>query len=940
MPRRPSAARWVWLLRLARSPSETPPAGRRQRGGWLVLAWAGLVLALGAGMSGWGYTALTHDLPPVEELARFLAVPDGLFWQPTRLYAAEGGLWYPQPADTAPHPYLPLEQMPEPVVQTTLAALDPTFWEHEGIVGPWWQVDAPRTLAQRLVARFVLAARAQDPRAAWQERLLARQATARYGRGQILAWFLNSAPYGPGVYGIVDAAQHYFGKAPADLTWAEAAWLAVAARQAPRDPILAQAALADEAAALLEDLVAAGRAPAAAAQSPPPTPRAPAPTAPPAARALLDALQRGLPAWPAAERGLNVRTTLQADLMQQAACLAQAVTTLTPAAPPCPAAAGLAFYRLTQPLPGVAVHLVALDPTTGGVLAWYATPATAPRTLPVGSLVAPWVYAVAFSRGWGPATMLWDLPSQVPLGLSIANHDGRFHGPLRARRALANAYEVPLAALLAQLDPRTVWPTVRRLGLGAWPTTITWEALQGQVALSPVTVAHGLSPFATLGQQVGLPSGEGEGLQPRWWRTVQSSDGRTPAQAPVPQTQAVLDPALAYLVTHVLSDGPAHRPTLGEGDGLADLEPAALAWGQSPDGRVVWVAVWSSQRVAVVAVDGRAAADIPATALDTAARELARGWWAVVQPQPPVPWPRPAEVVEVPVCDPSGLLPTEDCPNVVLEVFLRDRVPTQADPYYRRLRVHRPSGLLATVFTPPHEVEERVFFLWPPEARPWAEEQGLPVPPHTYAPIRLPEPDPQVHLTAPEPFAYVRGQVPLQGVVQGEDVRMYRIQVGTGPAPDQWVTIAQGTAPAQGVLARWDTTGLTGLYTVQLMAIDAQDRVRTATVPVTVDAQPPRVVIQTPQDGARYCPAQPCEAGGTGSAAAAALPITIRAEDDLALAEVQAWLDGRPLARWGSPPYTLAWPPTPGTHTLRVEARDQAGNRATATVTFIVEEAP
>lgn len=897
------------------------------------LALAGLALALGV-----AYTRLTWDLPPVTALADWLDPETGIFWYPTRIYAADGSLIAPRGPDTAPVPYVPLGQMPDTVVQTTLAALDPQFWQHDGVIGPWWQVDAPRTLAQRLVSRFLLAARASDPRVRWQERLLARQATAHYGQGQILEWYLNTATYGPGVYGIADAARVYFDKTPTELTWAEAAWLAVAARTPPPDPAQPSDDRIEQARALLEALAAAGRAPAQAWT--PPAPLARDQAYAPVTRGIFDALRRTLPFWPAVERGLAVQSTVEPDLMAQAACLTQAVRTLTPADPAtCANAVDLPLYRLQTPLPKASWHLVALDPHTGAVLAWYASPEDAAATVPMGSLIAPWVYAVAFSRGWGPASLLWDLPERVPLGLEVHNHDARFHGPMRARLALANGYEVPLADLLRQLDPRTVWPTVRRLGLSGWPAALTWEPLQSEVALSPVAVAHGLSPFATLGAQAGLPQPYAADLLPRWWRAVQAIDGRAVPDAPVPTTRALLDPALAYLVTHSLSDGPAHRPTLPPGDPLEDVEPAAVALGRTPEGRVVWVALWSPTRVAVVAVDARAS-EAPPEAVALAARVLARAWWQAVHPATPEPWPRPPQVVQVPVCDPSGLLPTEDCPNVVLEVFLQDQVPTQTDPYYRRLKIHRPSGLLATVFTPPHEVEERVFFLWPPEARAWAQEQGLPVPPQAYAPIRPPEPDPELHLSQPGMFAYVQGQVHLYGVVAGS-ARAYRVQVGAGPDPDEWITIAQGPAPAQGLLGVWDTSGLAGLYTVQLMAIDADDRVRTYTVPVTVDAQPPRVTVRTPRDGGRYCPVQPCDTRPSPRAPAdVALPVEIRAEDDLALAEVRAWIDGAPLARWAQGPFIVAWPPTPGTHTLRVEARDEAGNRTTVTLTFQVEEHP
>ena len=54
------------------------------------------------------------------------------------------------------------------------------------------------------------------------------------------------------------------------------------------------------------------------------------------------------------------------------------------------------------------------------------------------------------------------------------------------------------------------------------------------------------------------------------------------------------------------------------------------------------------------------------------------------------------------VCDPSGLLPTKDCPSIVSEVFLNGDEPFQLDNLYQSIAVNRETGYLATVFTPPN----------------------------------------------------------------------------------------------------------------------------------------------------------------------------------------------------------------------------------------------
>src|SRR5690606_29614072 len=86
------------------------------------------------------------------------------------------------------------------------------------------------------------------------------------------------------------------------------------------------------------------------------------------------------------------------------------------------------------------------------------------------------------------------------------------------------------------------------------------------------------------------------------------------------------------------------------------------------------------------------------------------------------------DVVEMVVCETSGLLPTEHCPTR-REIFKRGTEPTQPDSVYQLFRINRETGLQATVYTPPELVEEKVFMVLPPEAADWVREAGIPQPP-------------------------------------------------------------------------------------------------------------------------------------------------------------------------------------------------------------------
>lgn len=280
------------------------------------------------------------------------------------------------------------------------------------------------------------------------------------------------------------------------------------------------------------------------------------------------------------------------------------------------------------------------------------------------------------------------------------------------------------------------------------------------------------------------------------------------------------------------------------------------------------------------------------------------------------------------VCYPSGLLPTTECPTVVSEVFLAGNEPTSPDTLYHRLAVNRETGRLATVFTPPELVEERVFLQVPPEARSWAEGLGVPLAPQAYDLIVPPEPPPQARLTSPAPFAYVGRKVVFQGTATGEGFTGYRIQVGAGVNPQTWVTVAEGEQPVeQGDLGTWETTDLPeGLYTVQLVVTTRGQRVFSHTLQVVVDRTPPRLsmLYPLPDQQVTY-------------RAGAVLPVKVRVEDAYAVQAVRLLDNGRLVMEVTTPPYTLVWPLHLGQHLLTVEAVDRAGNRAQVQMRLQVE---
>lgn len=200
-------------------------------------------------------------------------------------------------------------------------------------------------------------------------------------------------------------------------------------------------------------------------------------------------------------------------------------------------------------------------------------------------------------------------------------------------------------------------------------------------------------------------------------------------------------------------------------------------------------------------------------------------------------WTAPQGVTTMTVCDPSGMLPTKECPNLVSEVFLTGNEPIQEDNLFREFSVNRETGFLATVFTPPQLIDTRVYMDIPDAARTWAESAGLDIPPSSYDAIQAPPVNPNVNITLPALFAEVNGLVQIVGTAAGDDFAYYRVQVGKGLNPQEWIQVGGdvSTPVVDGLLAEWDTSELRGLYAIQLSVVHADQRVETAIIQVTVD---------------------------------------------------------------------------------------------------------
>ena len=606
-------------------------------------------------------------------------------------------------------------------------------------------VSGASTLSQQLARNLV-----PRPRTLWgklSEMALAVRIEASLSKRAILEQYMNRIAFGPSLRGIEAASRFYFDKPARDLSLAEAAALASIPRgPALYDPRRGTARLTRRRDRVLDRMVGNGTISEEEARRAKAEPMAVAPRggglgAPHLVRAVLSGAldpRRVEPVRPPSEGALELQgrplgreasavvLTIDKGLQREIEALAQA---------------------RVQTLAGrdvSAASVVVLENATGEILAYVGSPniedvarlghndgVLALRQ--PGSTLKPFLYGLAMEElGFTAATVLPDIDIHFPSesgDYHPRNYDGRYHGPVRLRDALANSYNVPAVWTAQALGPQRVLDRLRAMGLA----TLDREASHYGVAIAlgdgEVRLLDLANAYATLARG---------GV----WRPVKAvrqatSRAGAPIEVSTASPRRVLDEAAAAVLADVLSDPRARIGSYGEGSVLEMPFPVAVKTGTSKGfrdnlavgfTRDVTVAVWvgNFNGSPMRGVDGVSGAGPLFHAAMTAA---ARGYQAR-RFDPPLGFE------EVEICTLSGARPTGACPHRRLE-WLPASIG-RAQPVctmHERVAIDRRTGLRAGPSCPGAVVEERAVEVFPASQMAWARSAGRALAPDKESPL-------------------------------------------------------------------------------------------------------------------------------------------------------------------------------------------------------------
>ena len=519
-------------------------------------------------------------------------------------------------------------------------------------------------------------------RTVWQKFVEAFKATrleARCTKRQILALYASNAPFGGNVVGLDAAAWRYFGRPPEELSWAEAATLAVLPN-APsaihmgrgREELLAKRNR------LLARLLEHGDI---------------------GPETYEESLEEPLPGEPlplpshafhfveSAPKGVRTHSTIQYHLQL---AVEEAVRRRSDAL----AAEGVADMAA-----------VVMDNATGQVIAYVGNSspererpgrqvdiATAPRS--TGSILKPFLYAEALSAGVIlPRTLLPDVPVNLG-GFAPQNFDRQFYGAVHADEALARSLNVPSVFLLRKYGVERFYEDLRGLGL----TTLTQPAAHYGLALilggaegrlTEITAAYSGLVHAYMTDSPIKSANDGKGIltgESMWYTFEALKEVNRPDQ---------LDWRL-----------------------IGSVRKAAWKTGTSYGFRDAW-AVGMTPRYTIGVWAGNAeGAGVPGL---TGARAAGPAMFDILNllPADDSWFPHPDGGVFADVCVQSGHLAGPDCPEVVSMQLPESALETEPCPYHHGgnftlpptmewyYRPHHPE------YTPPKSADKVMEFIYP-----------------------------------------------------------------------------------------------------------------------------------------------------------------------------------------------------------------------------------
>ena len=651
---------------------------------FLVCFLVGAIFLVGA------FAWYSRDLPdPNKIIERDVA-------QSTKIYDRTGeNLLYEIHGDQR-RTLIDIDTIPRYAVDATIAIEDKNFFKHSGI-SIWGilrglimpslrgeRVQGGSTLTQQFVKNSILTNERSISRKI-REWILSYRIEKKFTKEEILKLYFNEIPYGAAAYGIESASGIYFGKSAKDLTLGEATILA-ALPQAPsyyspfgphKDELMQRQKL------VLDLMVEQGyitkaQADDAKAEQLVFKKRTEDIKAPHFVFMVQQLLADKYGERLVEQGGLKIITTIDWDKQKQAEQIVNDKT-----------------QELMDKYQASNAALVTIDVATGEILALIGSRdyfnseeidgqfnvATSPRQ--PGSSLKPLVYAEAFSKGYSPDTLLFDLNTSFAASgkdYRPRNYDLKEHGIVSMRQALAGSLNIPAVKTLYLAG---VNEAVKR-GQSMGYSTLTDPDRYGLSLVlggAEVSLLEHTNAYATFAR-------DGVFMPYTAVLKVEDSEGKVLEEKKDVTQKRVFDSQVARQINSVLSDNSARAFIFGENNYLTlGGRPVAAKTGTTNDYKDAWLLGYTPQIVTGVWVGNNDNKEMTAGSGAMAAGPIWNTYMrAITQSYPALGFPTPTPTA----CDKLMVCGKKTEPLIV--------------------RIDKATGSVASESTPANQIEEKKYW--------------------------------------------------------------------------------------------------------------------------------------------------------------------------------------------------------------------------------------
>lgn len=579
--------------------------------------------------------------------------------------------------------WVALDEVSPELVNATIAAEDRYFYIHPGInpiaisraiyqnIRYGRIVSGASTISQQVVRNLFHSRRTFF--AKMQEIWLALRLERTIEKDQIITQYLNRIYYGNQAYGIAAASKLYFDKPPADLSLAEAAFLAGLPRSpSTHDPYLHFDHAKQRQKHILDRMLAGGhidrskwqRANGELLQLVPERINFRAPH-------FCDFILNQIP--PSIQRSLSrIRTTCDYTLHEKIEALVRDH-----------------IQRVEKKNISNAAVIV-MDNPTGEILSMVGSKdffdtlhdgqvnGTVALRQP-GSTLKPFTYGLALERGMTAAEILEDRDFYFPTprgSYSPRNYDERFHGTVRLRQALACSYNVPAVALLDRLGPDLLYQRLKSLGFKSLEKSPSHYGVGLTLGNGEVTLLELTRAYATLARG-GIYIGDRAilGCQDTEQKEIIWDERENPHR--------VFSPQIAFVLTDILADRDARVPAFGYLSPLNLPFDCAVKTGTTVDFRDNWTVGYTPRYTVGVWVGNFDASSMHNISGVTGCGPLFKDIMLLLENRnTSLPFAEAGELVKVKICPLSGNRATEHCPGAMEDIFIKGTEPQEYCPVH------------------------------------------------------------------------------------------------------------------------------------------------------------------------------------------------------------------------------------------------------------------